>query len=107
MHIEFEIDKQVNTTNQDIFRTNIHDASVLVPCSHKEAVTLLFVHADYAVNKGWLRIMICSIDTDVVIIAVSIISIISVSELSVAFDTGRHLWYISIWPITLSLVTVK
>ena len=46
-------------------------------------------------------------DTDVVILAISIISTLSVNELWVAFGTGRHFRYIPTHLIALSLGTVK
>ena len=109
MHIEIiQTDKRVITTyNEHVLSTNTHDTSALAPCNHEEADTWMFVHAADAVNQGCQKIMIRTVDTDVVTIAVSVIPSINITELWVAFGTGHHLRYIPVHSIALSLGAVK
>ena len=109
MHIEaIQTDKTVITThNGHVLSTNTHDTSALAPRNHEEADTRMFVHAADAVNQGCQKIMIRTVDTDVVTIAVSVIASIDITELWVAFGTGRHLRYIPAHSIALSLGAVK
>ena len=67
----------------------------------------MLVHAADAVNQGYQKIMIRTADTDVVTITVSVIPSIDITELWVAFGTGRHLPYIPVHSIALSLGAVK
>ena len=67
----------------------------------------MLVHAADAVNQGCQKIMIRTADTDVVTITVSVIPSIDITELWVAFGTERHLRYIHVHSIALSLGAVK
>ena len=109
MHIEnIQTDETVITTyNEHVFSTNTHDTSSLAPCNHEEGDTWMFVHAADAVNQGCQKIMIRTVDTDVVTITVSVIPSIDIAELWVAFGTGRHLRYIPAHSIALSFGAVK
>ena len=71
----------------------------LQPCSHKEADTRIFVHVLDPVEQGHSKVMIRTVDTDVVILAIKIVIINkkfdrSFSELWIAFGTGKHFRYI-------------
>ena len=109
MQIEtIQTDKTVITThNVHVLSTNTHDTSALAPCNHEEADTRMFVHAADAVNQGCQKIMIRTVDRDVVTITVSVIPSIDITELWVAFGTGHHLRYIPVHSIALSLGAVK
>lgn len=99
--------KVITTYKENVMSANPCDISSLAPCFHEEADTWLFVHAADAVKEGHQRIMIRTVDTDVVILAISIIPTLNVTELWVAFGTGRHLRYIPTHLIALSLGPVK
>ena len=43
------------------------DVSSMAPCSHEEADTRLFVHLADAVRKGFQKVMVRTVDTDVVV----------------------------------------
>ena len=67
--------------------------SELDPCSHEEAETRMMLHVFHAANSGYYKIMIRTVDTDVVILAISFQQRQSVMEFWVAFGTGKNLRY--------------
>ena len=71
----------------------------VAPCSHEEADTRIFVHARHAVEEGNKGIMVKASDTDVVVIAVSVLpalQAIGLHQLWVAFGQGQYLRWIPI-----------
>ena len=60
------------------------DLSQLLPCTHEEADTHLIVHCVDAANKGHKSIMIRTVDTDVIVLAIA-----SFHKLWIAFGTGK------------------
>jgi hypothetical protein len=70
---QIETNKQiVVTSGTDIkFNQPGMDCSQLMPCSHEEADTSIFVHAAHASNCGYNKLMIRTVDTDVVVLAVA------------------------------------
>ena len=66
------------------------------PCSHEEADTRMFLHVAHAVQEGHRKIMIRTVDTDVVVLAISCCQrLAQLEELWVAFGTGRNLRYLA------------
>ena len=64
-------DKQVITTShQNAFYTHAPDTSRLAPCNHMEADTRIILHIADAVYEGNSKIMIRTVDTGVVCLAV-------------------------------------
>ena len=69
------------------------DVSDLQGCTHEEADTRMFLHAAYAVNHGVSDAIICSSDTDVVVIAVSLFQRLGLKKLWIDFGRGKdHRW---------------
>ena len=69
----------------------------MVPCSHEEADTHIFVHAWHAVMEGSETLMIKANDIDVIIIAIYILSSLQelgLQKLWIAFGQGAHLKWI-------------
>lgn len=60
------------------------DASI-GPCTHEEADTRMLVHAAHA---GYSKVMIRTVDTDVVVIAVACWQHLNLEELWIMFGTG-------------------
>lgn len=84
-------------------RMNLTNLTNLAPCTHEEADTRLMVHVLDASCCGHRRIMIRTSDTDVVVLAVSIVSRIPAEELWVANGTGKHLQNIAVHTIAAAL----
>ena len=53
----------------------------------------MFLHAKDAAEKGNRRIMLRTVDTDVVVLAVSTVVSMENTQLWIAFGTGKHLRY--------------
>ena len=100
---EFLADKfaSMNTQNETciiVTRENMvpcnldgQDVSDLQGCTQEEADTRMFLHTDYAANHGVSDAIICSSDTDVVVIAVSLVQRICLEKLWIAFGRGKDL----------------
>ena len=50
------------------------DLACLTPCSQEEADTHIFLHAADIVRKGYKKVSIRTVDTDVVVLAVALFS---------------------------------
>ena len=68
----------------------IEDASSLFPSDHEEADTRMLLHAAHAGRCGMEKMMICTVDTDVVIIALSSFASLNLLELWISFGTGNN-----------------
>lgn len=98
-------DKELYTTSGEsvLSSTNRINLTNLAPCTHEEADTRLMVHVLDASCCGHRRIIIRTSDTDVVVLAVSIVSRIPAEELWVAYGTGKHLQNIAVHTIAAAL----
>jgi len=63
--------------------------SALAPCSHEEVDSRIFVHVKDMAQQGKTKVLIRTVDTNVVVIAVANFLQIGVAELWVAFGTGK------------------
>jgi len=70
--------------------------SALDPCSHEEADTRMLLHAAHAAANGHGRIMIKTVDTDVVVVAIACFERLRASELWIALGVGKNLRYIAV-----------
>ena len=86
--------KEIYSTHGDgvLSTTNRMELPALQPCIHEEADTRLMVHALDASLSGHKRIKIRSNDTDVLVLAISVVNTILVDELWIAYGTGKHLY---------------
>ena len=75
----------------------------LSPCTHEEADTRIIIHCLDAARKGHQKIMVRTVDTDVVIIAISFFHLLNVEELWIAFGTGSKLRYLPAHKYAVSL----
>ena len=86
----------------------LEDASRLAPCRKEEADTRMFLHAADAVWSGFVRIVVRSVDTDVLVLAVALVQKLQEqtqesTQLWVAFGTGTNLRYVLAHEIASSL----
>ena len=81
----------------------------LAPCSHEEADTRMLLHAADAVQCGYTKILLRTVDTDVLVLAVAFVEKLQELqgderiELWVGFGTGIHLRYIAAHEIARKL----
>ena len=75
----------------------------LRPCNHETADSLMMVHVSDPVKKGFLKILNRTVDTDVVVLTISIVQLLGNIELWIAFGTGKDFRYIPVHEIASAL----
>ena len=70
---------------------------------HEEADTRLLLHAHHASQCGYRKILIRTVDTDVLVLAVSRVQDLSVDEIWMAFGPGKHFRYLPVHSIAVKL----
>ena len=78
------------------------ETSKLSPNNHEGADTRMLLHAADLVNDGIQRIIIRNVDTDVVVIAISVIHKLDISSLWNALRVGKNYRYIFLYMRLLS-----
>src|SRR5262249_3134778 len=61
----------VTTYGENVLTLNSYDCSKMSPCNHEEADSRLFVHVKDAVYAGHKKIVVRTVDSDVVVLAVA------------------------------------
>ena len=89
--------KEVHTTYGEL--TLSSPPTEMMECSHEEADTRLMLHAYHASQCGYRKILIRTVDTDVVVLAVSRVQDLGVDEIWIAFGTGKHFRYLPVHSI--------
>lgn len=95
----------VSTVEEDVISSQPIAKEGLTPCNHEEADTRMFVHVQHAVSKGYNKIMIRTVDTDVVVLAVTYVAKLNVQELWIAFGVGKNLKYLPAHSMARNLTT--
>lgn len=93
----------ISTFSEDVISSTALDKDGLAPCKHEEGDTRVILHAAHAAMTGHKRIMIRTVDTDIVILCISNVTKLDVEELWVAFGVGKHLRYIPAHTTAISL----
>ena len=95
-------EKQVITTKgKDILCTHARNNTAnLAPCTHEEADTRMILHAADAVQEGHRKIVLRTVDTDVLVLAIAFAGILQEQQVQqvevwVAMGTGSHLRYLA------------
>lgn len=63
----------------------------LAPCSHEEVEPCLIIHAVDASLRGHQRLKISANDTDVVVLAISVVTTLPVDELWITYGLEKHI----------------
>ena len=79
------------------------DLTGLVPCSQEEADTRLFMHVADAVKKGYRKLLVRTVNTDIVVVAIATLNRTKPDELRVAFGTGGHFRFIPIHEVAAAV----
>ena len=83
------------------------DLTGLVPCPHEEADTRLFLQVADAVKKGYMKLLVRTVDTGVVRVAIATLNRTKPDELWVAFGTGGHFRFIPIHEVAAAVGPTK
>lgn len=92
----------ISTNGLEVVCIPPRGTSHLAPCNHEEADTRMILHLADAVNEGFHKILLRTVDSDVVVLCVAAAAKIDV-ELWVAFGMGKHFRYIPAHEIAASL----
>ena len=86
-----DTDKQiVSTHHAEVLCTQPRDVSGLAPCTHEEADTRILLHLEDAVKEGYTKVSVRTVDTDVLVLAVTAAQRLSITELWVGFGNGKN-----------------
>ena len=99
-------DKQLVITDGEAVpsKSSLLDQALLAPCSHEEADSRMLLHVSHAANHGHHKILIKTVDTDVVVLAVSVAQgLLPQDELWLAFGTGKSFRYLAAHEIAAGL----
>ena len=72
-------------------QNDMSNVEYLQPCSHEEADTHILLHVAYCARQGLRKLVIRTVDTDVVALAIGHFPALRLGELWVSFGVGRGL----------------
>ena len=81
--------KVVITHGDEVLCSETTNVEWLSPCTHEEADTRMLLHDEDGIKQGRQKIVIRTVDTDVVILAVSFARRLGCESLVVAIGTGK------------------
>ena len=90
----------ITTIDNDINGSSMVNKEGLAPCNNEEADTRILLHLRKASADGLKNAMIRTVDTDVVVLAISSLQKLAVNELWISFGVRKHLRYLPIHNIT-------
>ena len=93
----------ISTYSSNVLSNHPRDLAKLALCTHEEAETRIILHLEDAVKDGNDKLSICTVDTDVVVLAVMAAQRLDVSELWIAFGTGKHFRFLAAHEMARSL----
>jgi len=70
------------------------NTTALAPCTQEEADTRIFLHVSDAANHGYCKVMIRTVDSDVLVLAIAAVQQLKIDELWVAFASGKSFRYL-------------
>ncbi len=76
-------------------------------CSQEEADSRMILHLCDAVQHGYMKAIIRTLDTDFVVLSIAVVHQIGIAELWLAFGTGKHYRYIAAHEIAAFLGPLK
>lgn len=96
----------VVTHGSQVLSSPLINTANLSPCSHEEADTRMILHANNAIKQGHNKILLRTVDTDVVVLAVALVPKLpenANAELWIKFGTGKHLRFLAAHEIARGL----
>ena len=90
-----------STKDETIVSTqnDMSDVEYLQPCSHEEADTRILFHVAHCARQGLRKLVIRTVDTDVVVLTIGHFPALRLDELWVRFGVGTHFRQIAIQEI--------
>ena len=91
----------ISTKDETIVSTqnDMSDAEYLQPCSHEESDTRILLHVAHYARQGLRKLVIRTVDSNVVVLAIGNFPALGLDELWVIFGVGTHFRQIAIQEI--------
>ena len=89
----------LSTYGKQVLCNTDRNTDGISPCTHEEADTRLLLHAADCAKLGHTAVMLRTVDTDVVVIAVAMFQHLTLQELWIAFGMGKYFRYIAVHEI--------
>lgn len=93
----------ITTQGTGVLCSSRQDVSALAPCTHEEADTRILLHLQDDVQQGYSKVSIRTVDTDVVVLAITSANHLSISELWIAFGVEKSFRFIPAHEIAKAL----
>ena len=93
----------ITTSGVDVLSSSLVETEGLTSCNHEEADTRIFIHVKHASARGLKKVLIRTIDTDVMVLAIAYARKLELQELWIAVGVGNHFRYLPNHKITTSL----
>ena len=96
----------ISTKDETIVSTqnDMSDVEYLQPCSHEEADTRILLHVAHCARQGLRKLLIRTVDTDVVVLAIGHFPALQLDERWVRFGVGTHYRQIAIQKIVKNVI---
>ena len=104
--VNYECDKILVSTSGTDVQTNKPDVlnlNELQNCNHEEADTRIALHVKDAMNSGYRNVLIRTVDTDVIVILVSVSQMLDEGEVWMLFGKGNSTKYINVHTVANNL----
>jgi len=85
----------ITTQGIGVLCFNRQDVSALSPCTHEKADIRLLLHVQDAVQQGYSKVSIRTVDTNVVVLAIASASLLSISELWISFGARKSFRFVA------------
>ncbi len=106
--VRLETESQIIATHhKDVLCTQPRNTTGLAPCTQEEADTRIFLHVSDATNHGYRKLMIRTVDSDVLVLAIAAVQQLTIDELWVAFGTGKSFRYLPAHEMATALGPAK
>ena len=83
----------VDAFEDEVVRQNYQTAGKLALCNHEEANSHVFLHANDMGKCGIDRLMIKTVDTDVLVLAIALFPKLNLRELWIDFGSRQNQYY--------------
>src|SRR6218665_715889 len=83
------------------------DAASITPCTHEEAGWRMLLHCHHAAEQSAKRVAIRTVDTDVVVLAVSSFANLNIDELWITFGIGKNVRLIPVHELLHQLESIN
>ena len=97
----------MTTKGSEVLTNMDADVKAITPCNHSEADSRIILHLAHGVAQGHQKAYIRTVDSDIVVIAVSVFLQLNLVELWVGLGTGRNYKDLPIHEISSQMGPVK